>query len=217
MTSALIGSWRCQITTQILESPSKPARLCADWLTVCDGGVGIFVFFSFSPAFGLIPTLQWAHLLFCFPPSLIWLQYLSSAHNCTKTVDYLEMCIIIMSGSAWTFSNFEKTYSVFSLFFVYNILYRWRSKHGSELCCTGCPLQWNTMPRASITLKSRATGDQLSACVPLRWDSWSHQSAAPEPCCVRLLRRTAGTTSTLHRVAWSFWFHSFSGPPPQFV
>lgn len=54
--------------------------------------------------------------------------------------------------------------------------------------CTGCPLQWNTMPSASITVKSGATGDQLSACVPLLWDSWSHQSAPPEPRCVRLPR-----------------------------
>lgn len=33
---------------------------------------------------------------------------------------------------------------------------------------------------------SGATGDQLSACVPLLWDSWSHQSAPPGPRRVRL-------------------------------
>ncbi|TNN88304.1 hypothetical protein EYF80_001520 [Liparis tanakae] len=35
---------------------------------------------------------------------------------------------------------------------------------------------------------SGATGDQLSACVPLLWDSWSYQSGPPEPRCVRLAR-----------------------------
>ncbi|KAK2859523.1 hypothetical protein Q5P01_004143 [Channa striata] len=51
------------------------------------------------------------------------------------------------------------------------------------------------MPCASITVMSGATGDQLSACVPLLWDSWSHQSSPPEPRCVRLPGLTTTTTT----------------------
>lgn len=49
------------------------------------------------------------------------------------------------------------------------------------LHCTSWPLQWNTMPWASIVLMSGATGDQLSACAPLLRDSWSHQSVSWPP------------------------------------
>lgn len=45
VTSPLMGSQWCHITTQILWSPSKPAPLRADWLTGCERGRGIF--FSF--------------------------------------------------------------------------------------------------------------------------------------------------------------------------
>lgn len=48
-----------------------------------------------------------------------------------------------------------------------------------EPCAALCPPLWNTMPHASITVASGATGGQLSACVPLLRDSWGHQSEPP--------------------------------------
>lgn len=51
--------------TQILWSPSKPAPLCADWLTSCERGrVCVFFFPSLPLVSGLIPVPQWAHLSF---------------------------------------------------------------------------------------------------------------------------------------------------------
>lgn len=70
-----------------------------------------------------------------------------------------------------------------------------------ELCTALCPPLWNTMPHTSITVTSGATGDQLSACVPLLWDSWSHQSATtPTPSPVASVWPGLTTTTTNNNI-----------------